>query len=39
MMMGVATWPVIVVGLFFLAAMIYVAGVLFKVLVFPAAET
>jgi hypothetical protein len=39
MMMGVATWPVIVVGLFFLAAMIYVVGVLFKVLVFPPAET
>jgi hypothetical protein len=39
MMMGVATWPVIVVGFFFLAAMIYVLGVLFKVLVFPTVET
>jgi hypothetical protein len=39
MMLGVATWPVMVVGLFFLAAMVYVAGVLFKVLVFPPAET
>jgi len=39
MMLGVATWPVMAVGLFFLAAMIYVAGVLFKVLVFPPAET
>jgi hypothetical protein len=39
MMLGVATWPVMVVGLFFLVAMIYIVGVLFKVLVFPPAET
>jgi hypothetical protein len=39
MMLGVATWPVMVVGLFFLIAMIYVLGVLFKVLVFPPVET
>ena len=38
MMLGVATWPVMVVGLFFLVAMIFVIGVLFKVLVFPQAE-
>lgn len=39
MMLGVATWPVMVVGLFFLLALVYVGGVLFKVLVFPPAET
>jgi hypothetical protein len=38
-MLGVATWPVIVVGLFYLIALIYVGGVLLKVLVFPSAET
>ena len=37
-MLGVATWPVIVVGLFYLIALVYVGGVLLKVLVFPSAE-
>jgi hypothetical protein len=38
MMLGVASWPVILVGLFFVTAMVFVAGVLLKVVLFPAVE-